>query len=166
MRPHAQHGFTYLAVLFALALSSVALGGALTLWTIEEKRERETALLFVGDQYRQAIESYYDSTPGGDKQYPRDVRDLLDDRRAATPLHHLRRAYPDPVSGRPWTFVRTADGGLAGVRSPSAEAPLQQVNFDGPNEAFNGKRQYSDWAFTYSPHTTRNLPAVFLPPPQ
>lgn len=165
MRGREQGGFTYLAVLFALAIGSVALGGALTMWSIEEKRDRETALLFVGNQYRQAIASYYDGTPGDGKQYPRELRQLLEDRRVSPPAHHLRRLYADPVAGKPWSLVKTADGAIVGVHSASTERPLQRANFDGANEEFNGKSRYADWKFVYSANRTRNLPAVFLPVP-
>lgn len=163
MRKRAQFGFTYLAVMFAVAISSVALAGVASLWSIEEQREREIALLFVGDQYRRAIASYYENTPGGGKQYPRDLRALLEDRRVSPPMRHLRRPYPDPVSGKPWALVKTADGAIAGVYSRSTAAPLQRANFDDANEPFNGKARYSEWQFIYTAHQTRDMPAVFLP---
>ncbi|WP_328821129.1 hypothetical protein [Paraburkholderia nemoris] len=42
-----------LAQLIALMLMSIALAGALDVWSLERRREQEKQLLFVGDQYRQ-----------------------------------------------------------------------------------------------------------------
>ncbi len=165
MRGRGQQGFTYLAILFALAIGSVALSGMATLWSLEEQRERERSLLFVGGQYRQAIASYYAHTPGGTGQFPRALDELLEDRRATPPLRHLRQPYADPVSGQSWGLVRTPDQAIAGVYSVATGAPLQRANFDEANGAFQGKRRYADWLFVYSPHRTRELPAVFLPVP-
>lgn len=123
MRKRAHFGFTYLAVLFALAISSVAMSGALSLWSIEEKRDREIALLFIGNQYRQAIASYYESTPGESRQYPHHLHELIDDRRVSPTLRHLRRPYADPVSGKPWALMRTAEWTISGVYTSPARSP-------------------------------------------
>lgn len=160
-----QRGFTYLAILFALAIGSVALAGLASLWSIEEQREREKALLFAGGQYRQAIASYVESTPGEVKDYPKTLAVLLEDRRFDPPLRHLRRPVPDPVTGQPWVLVRRGDGAIGGVHSPSRQAPLQRANFDQDDEDFTARERYADWKFVYVRHRTRHVPAVFLPLP-
>lgn len=48
-----QRGLVVLAQLIALMLMSIALAGALDVWSLERRREQEKQLLFVGDQYRQ-----------------------------------------------------------------------------------------------------------------
>lgn len=159
------HGFTYLALLFALAIGSVALAGAASMWSIEAQRERETALLSAGAAYRQAIGSYVESTPGGAGDYPAALADLLEDRRFNPPRRHLRRPYPEPVSGLGWALIRRPDGTIGGVYSVSQRAPLQRASFDEADEAFNAKERYADWKFVYIRHRTRDLPAVFLPGP-
>lgn len=167
-RPAAA-GFTYLGILFALTIGAVAADAALVLWTVEERRARELTLLFVGNQYRQAIASYCESDPGvGNGEpagaYPPSLDALLEDRRGVGMRRHLRRPYRDPVSGGPWILVRSADGGIAGVRSASLLAPLQWANFSEENADFTGKTRYADWTFLYSAQRRRDLPAVMLPP--
>ncbi len=54
-----QSGFTYLALLFAVALIGTSLGIVGQLWHMEMQREKEAQLLWVGNQYRQAIEQYW-----------------------------------------------------------------------------------------------------------
>ncbi len=57
--PDSQRGFTYLVVLFAVALIGLALAGTATVWTTAAKRMREQELLWVGGQFRLAIQRYY-----------------------------------------------------------------------------------------------------------
>lgn len=47
-----QKGFTYLGLLFVVALMGIALAATGSLWVVERQREREQELLFVGDQIR------------------------------------------------------------------------------------------------------------------
>jgi type II secretory pathway pseudopilin PulG len=168
---HRQGGFTYLAILFAVAISSVALAGMATLWSVEEQRDREKALLFAGAQYRQAIASYVESTPGEEKAYPMSLEALLEDRRFNPPRRHLRRLYPDPVSepasdpAAAWILIKRSDGSVGGVHSASRKAPLQRAHFDQADEDFAGKEHYADWKFVYVRHKTKHMPAVFLPVP-
>lgn len=167
-----QGGFTYLAILFAVAISSVALAGMAALWSVEEQRDREKALLFAGGQYRQAIASYVESTPGEGNAYPASLAALLEDRRFSPPRRHLRRPFPDPMAQpaadpfAAWVLVRRSDGSIGGVHSLSRQAPLQRANFDQADEDFAGKERYADWKFVYVRHKTKHVPAVFLPVPE
>lgn len=163
MPTDSQRGFTYLAVLFAVAISSIVLSGALAMWSIDERRDREAELLFAGDQVRQAIASYYESTPGAGKHYPASLDELLADSRFTPPQHHLRRLYADPITRAPWALVRSAGGGVMGVYSPSAGLPLKRANFSESDTLFAGKTTYADWKFVYQTAHNRNEPAVFLP---
>lgn len=54
-------GFTYLAVLAMIAIIGIALAVTGEVWHIALKREKERELLFVGDQFRRAINSYYET---------------------------------------------------------------------------------------------------------
>jgi len=51
-------GFTYLAVLFivAILLGGLALVGEM--WETSARREKEAELLFIGNQYRRAVGFY------------------------------------------------------------------------------------------------------------
>ena len=161
-----QRGFTYLAILFTVAISGVAVAGMVSLWSIEERRDREKTLLFVGAQYRQAIASYVESTPGEEKAYPTSLAALLEDRRFTPPLRHLRRPFPDPISGADgpaWVLVKRSDGSIGGVHSASQLTPLQRVNFDQADDDFIGKGRYAQWEFVYVRQGMKHVPAVFLP---
>jgi type II secretory pathway pseudopilin PulG len=147
-----QHGFAYLGMLFAVALLGASLGATGTLWQLEQRRERERELLFVGHQFRLAIAAYYRQTPGPIKAYPRRLEDLLRDTRYPNTVRHLRRLYRDPLNGEAqWGLVRAADGGISGVYSLSDAAPIKVANFALRDRGFEGKRRYSDWRFVYAP---------------
>lgn len=150
--PHtAQRGFTYLGVLLAIALMGVALSAAGTLWSFSARRDRETRLLFVGDQYRSAIAQFYASGPGAHR-YPQALEELVQDPRSPEPRRFLRKLYADPMTGQlDWTLLRDPDGGIYGVASNASGAPLKRANFRSPDEKFSGAECYCDWKFEYVP---------------
>jgi len=151
-----QRGFTYLTVLFVVAMMSVGLALAGEVWETSAKREREAELLHVGDEYRKAIERYYLS---GTRQYPRNLSDLVKDPRQPGVVRHLRRLYPDPITGKEeWGLVKSADGGFAGVYSLSEAAPLKSAGFAVRDAAFEGKAKYSDWQFVFAPTSAPATP--------
>lgn len=142
-----QSGFTYLGVLFLVALMGGVLASAGQLWAVQAQRERERELLWVGSQYAQALRSYYRSSPGV-AQYPAALEDMLEDNRFPSPQRHLRRLYRDPVTGHSdWGMVRSADGRIAGVYSLSQRRPLKQHGFPTQWIDFAGTQQYSEWRF-------------------
>lgn len=53
-----QLGFTYIGVLMLVAIAGIGLAGVGIVWHQDAQREREKELLFIGDEYRQAIGSY------------------------------------------------------------------------------------------------------------
>jgi type II secretory pathway pseudopilin PulG len=138
-------GFTYLAMLFAVAL--VGLGLALTgeVWHTTIMRGKEAQLLYVGGQYRRAIERYYLAGPA---QYPRTLEDLIKDARQAGTARYLRRVYPDPVTGKALGLVRTPTGDIMGVYSVSNDKPFKTAGFGAGND-FGAATKYSDWKFVY-----------------
>lgn len=145
-------GFTYLGLLFAIALAGVALAAIGVVWSIERQREREAELLFVGKQFRDAIASYYERSPGLVKRYPAKLEDLIKDNRFLTVQRHLRRIYPDPMMGTTeWQLVSAPEGGIMGVFSTSGAVPIKRSNFDNPFADFDGKGRYSEWRFIYRP---------------
>lgn len=150
----AQIGFTYLGVLILVAIMGVLLSLAGRVWHTESVREREAQLLFVGDQYRQAIRRYAEATPAGAARYPRALSDLLLDARRPEIERYLRRLYPDPITGSSeWGLVKAPDGGIAGVYSLSDAKPLKQANFPTADAAFDASGTYSDWQFVYAPNS-------------
>ncbi len=142
-------GFTYLTVLFIVAIMGVGLALVGHVWQTVALREREAELLHVGNEYRKAIERYYLSGP---RQYPRNLTDLLKDPRQPGTVRYLRKLYPDPVTGKDeWGLVKAPDGGVAGVFSTSEDKPLKSGGFAVRDKEFEGKEKYSDWKFSYAP---------------
>jgi type II secretory pathway pseudopilin PulG len=145
----ADAGFTYLTILFAVAIMGVGLALAGEVWHTAAMREREAELLHVGEQYRKAIERYY---LGGPRQYPRALSDLLRDPRKPVTERYLRRLYPDPVArDGEWAVVKAPDGGVMGVHSRSEDKPIKSAGFQLLYESFEGAKTYSDWKFVYTP---------------
>jgi len=145
-----QQGFTYLGLLFAIALMGATLAHTGVAWHAAQKREKERQLLFVGNQYRQAIAAYYNRSPGSVKQFPSTLNDLLMDPRQLVPTRHLRRIYPDPVTGKTeWGLVKTRDNRIMGVFSLSEDEPVKQSNFRGADKDFEGKMRYAEWRFVH-----------------
>jgi hypothetical protein len=101
------------------------------------KREKEAELLFVGQQYRQAIASYYERSPGGAKRYPQALEDLLQDRRLPTVQRHLRKLYRDPVTAGDLAVMEAPGGGIMGVHSR--------------DEGLADAASYAEWKFFYLP---------------
>jgi len=145
-----QRGFTYLTLLFMVAILAGGAALAGEVWETSAKREKEAELLHVGNEYRKAIERYYLSGP--QRQYPKDLGDLVKDPRQPGTVRHLRRLYADPITGKDqWGLVKSADGGVAGVYSLSEAAPLKSAGFAVRDASFEGKTKYADWQFVYAP---------------
>ena len=145
-------GFTLIGLLMIIVLMGIALMAVGEVWHAAQKREKELALLFVGDQFRHAIKSYCVHAPAASRlqPYPMQLDDLLKDPRFPTTQRYLRKIYMDPVTGSTeWGVLRLQNGGIYGIYSLSDEAPVKRSNFR-PNEiGFEGKDKYSDWKFTY-----------------
>jgi type II secretory pathway pseudopilin PulG len=155
--PRAERGVVLLAFLLAMTLLGIGLMVAVDVWTLSRQRERESELLFVGEQYRLAIRSYYLTAPaGGGRALPPNFAVLLDDDRFAIPKHHLRRAYPDPITGSSeWGQVRVGDR-IIGVYSLSEKQPIKQTGFPPAYQYFNEAPAYRDWIFAFQlPRGTR-----------
>lgn len=153
-RQTEQKGFTLIAVLVAMLLLALGVSQVTTVASQQAQREREAQLLQIGLAYQQAIGSYYESSPGTMKRWPRDVSDLTDDKRFVTLRRHLRKAYADPVSpGQDWEWIRAADGGIQGVFSPSELAPLRTAALELPSLSLPAASQYRQWQFVYTPKT-------------
>jgi type II secretory pathway pseudopilin PulG len=151
-RGSEQRGFTYIALLIAVAVSGAALAGVGELASRAAQREKEKELLFAGTEMRRAIGEFYERAPGGAKRYPKGLEELLEDRRHPVPQRHLRRIYPDPFTGKAeWGLVEAPEGGVMGVYSPSALEPIRTGNFPQEYEGFARAKRYSDWQFVYAP---------------
>jgi type II secretory pathway pseudopilin PulG len=142
-----ERGFTYVGLLLAVAIMGAGLAAIGEVASTAAKREKEAELLFVGDQFARAITQYLASSPGG-QQYPPTLEDLLADKRYPNVRRHLRRIYPDPMTGRAdWVLVRGPGGGIVGVHSQSMARPLKVANFPKDYQSFANATTYSAWTF-------------------
>jgi type II secretory pathway pseudopilin PulG len=145
-------GFTYVAMLISVAVIGAGLAATGEVWSHVQQREREAELLFVGNQFRQAIGYYYESTPGGGKRYPERLEDLLEDKRYPMPRRYLRKLYADPLTGTPeWGLMEAPGGGIMGVYSLSQAAPVKRAEFFVRDRTFHEAAGYYEWRFFYEP---------------
>jgi type II secretory pathway pseudopilin PulG len=151
MRIGRQTGFTLLGLLFLVTALGVGLAALGTVWKTANQRDKEAELLFIGDQYRRALDSYYRLGPGSDKHYPKKLEHLLRDPRFPNTVRHLRRLWPDPISGGDWAVQRDAEGGIKGVHSTSTATPRKAAGFPREYAAFEGAASYADWVFVATP---------------
>ena len=141
-----QRGFGYLLALFAISALGLMAAGAGRVWYTTAQREREVELLFVGQQYRQALASYYANKVGGVQQYPQRLEDLLNDRRSQVTLRHLRRIYVDPMTGKAdWVLVTTGER-IVGLHSRSEQISFKR-HFEDADAVFDGTERYAQWVF-------------------
>lgn len=154
----SQGGYTYIGLLFLVAVMGITLAAAGMVWRVQAQREHEAELMFIGRQFTAAIARYYENTPAGQRPgFPSKLEDLLDDRRWPVPKRHLRRIFIDPMTGTTeWGLVRTPapDNRIMGVYSLSKDTPMKQVGFGWPYDAgdladFTSALTYRDWRFIY-----------------
>jgi type II secretory pathway pseudopilin PulG len=140
-------GFTYLGVLFAVAFMGVTLALIAQIWSTYDRRAKEQQLLFVGSEFRAAIQRYFEASPGPQKQFPASLEDLLRDKRFPDTRRYLRKIYTDPLTGKAdWGLVKGVGGVIVGVYSRAPGGPVKIANFR--NEfAFDGKKSYAEWIF-------------------
>jgi len=148
LQGQAERGYAYLALLGFVAVAGIGLAVLAQVWSAASQRERERELLFIGNQFRAAIASYYEQSPGV-KQYPRSLEELLDDKRFPTPTRHLRRLYLDPMSGsREWGLALHQDW-IIGVHSLSETRPIKTAQFSLQDAGFVDAKHYTDWRFVH-----------------
>ncbi|MCC6473047.1 MAG: type II secretion system protein [Burkholderiales bacterium] len=153
----SQQGFSYLILLFTVAAIGAGLAAAGQVWHTAGIREKERQLLYAGNAYRLAIASYYEKSPGAAKNFPRSLEELVKDPRFPNTVRHLRKLYPDPVTGKDeWGLIPAPGGGIMGVYSKGEQRPLKIANFDSPYEVFQQrsmqlkeKMTYQQWQFAY-----------------
>ena len=133
-----QRGFTYLAMLFFVAITGGALAAAGMLWSDSARRDNERELLFVGGQYRSAINAHKAKVG----RYPAKLEELVEKK-------HLRRPYRDPMTNSAdWGLVEAPDkGGIMGVFSLAEGQPFKTGNFPERHKDFEGAGSYAEWRF-------------------
>jgi type II secretory pathway pseudopilin PulG len=147
-----QHGFTMAAVLAAMLIVALSAQGVMTYVSQQAQRERELDLLRIGQAYAQAIGTFYESSPGNLKRWPRSLDDLVEDKRFVGVKRHLREIYADPITRLPdWGMVMSEDGGIAGVYSKADAKPIRSAPIELDAITLPAASRYADWQFVYRP---------------
>lgn len=111
-----QNGFTYLMLLFSVAILGVGLATTGVIWSTESRLAKDRELEFIGQEFIRAIESYYNATPGEVKSYPQTLDDLEKDTRFLFTKRHLRKIYSNPnTEQKDWELIKLPQGGIIGV---------------------------------------------------
>ncbi|MBU1223084.1 MAG: type II secretion system protein [Gammaproteobacteria bacterium] len=154
-----QRGFTLLGLLFLVAGLGVAMAALGTVWHSAAQREKERDLLFAGDQYRRAVESFW-NVPlpvGTPRRLPKNFAELLLDPRFPQTVRHLRHLYRDPMTGdAEWGLLKGPDGGISGVLSLSDGTPFKRANFPSDYARFEDAQSYRDWVFQFDVEKAQN----------
>jgi type II secretory pathway pseudopilin PulG len=111
-------GYILVVLLVGMAISAIWLAAALPVWRQQAQRERETELIFRGQQYARAVALYY-------KKFgtlPTDVDTLVSQR-------FLRRKWKDPITGDDFN-VLYAGGATPG--DSSGTSPSNRGGASGP----------------------------------
>jgi type II secretory pathway pseudopilin PulG len=144
---HKSSGFTYIGLLLLIAITGIGLSAAGLSWQYQVRSEKERQLLFVGAQFRRAINSYFEKSPSDIKSYPLTLDDLLLDKRFPNVQRHLRQIYPDPMTGnQDWGLVKQ-NNHIVGVYSRSKAKPIKQAGFSSDDSTFSNAASYQDWVF-------------------
>lgn len=163
-------GWALLTALLAALLVGLAGMTAQVSARVEREREREDELLRVGAAIARALASYRASPLVSVQEFPRDLSELVEDRRGPRVLRHLRAVPRDPATDRrEWILVRDA-GRIVGVRSASTRPPLRQVGFPPEFATFEKARTLGDWTFmaaaaAAAPPAAPGRPATLRAPP-
>lgn len=145
-------GFTLLGLLIMLAVMGITTAASLRVGMLLQRRDAEQELLHIGGEFRRAVQTYYLMTPAGQKPYPNSLEELVKDPRFPQMVRHLRKIYPDPMTGKAdWVPVVSPLGGIMGVHSRSDAQPIKIGNFSDADKDFAQQRKYAAWRFFYTP---------------
>jgi type II secretory pathway pseudopilin PulG len=147
-----EDGGILLLLMVMVTLIGISAGIAGSSWSTIMQRSNEEELLWRGEQYRKAIESYYTKAHTGKQgMFPSKLEYLLKDPRSLQTLPHIRKLYKDPITKEDFVLVKDAGGRIIGVKSSSGKKPFKQGNFPADYSTFAGKGKYSEWEFVYRP---------------
>ena len=161
-------GFTYIGVLAILAVMMIAMSAVAQIWHTQMQRENEQELLFIGNQFRNAIGRYHQESGRG---FPPSLQALLGtDGDVKFNKRYLRKIYRDPLTGSDtWGLVLGNDAQIVGVYSLSDMKSYKQAGFAERDSAFEGKTKYSEWQFVFAPQKTQsgsNVDGIARPVPR
>lgn len=177
-RARSQRGYAMAALLVGMAVMAVVLSVAMPAWSTLSRREKESELIFRGQQYARAVTLFQRRFPG---QFPPNLNVLLDGR-------YLRKRYRDPmtadgefqlvlvgqpVPGQAATPAAPGAGAARGVQpgqqpgrggavfqpaQPGGQTGIMGVVSKSTGDAlriYNGRQKYNEWAFVAVQATTQ-----------
>jgi hypothetical protein len=155
----ARSGLVLMALLLMLVLVGVSALVVAEVSATARAREQEAELLWIGEQYRAAIERYWRSTPGPRKLLPGSVEQLLVDDRFPNEVHHLRQRYPDPFDPTQDLEAIKWNNSLVGVHSTVKRPSIKRANFPMRYRGFETVEDSSEWSFVFVPLMAPAAPA-------
>ena len=180
MRHTDDRGYAMAALLVGMSVMGVVLGAVLPSWSTLARRERETELVFRGQQYARAVTLFQRKFAGA---YPPNLDILLKQK-------FLRKQYKDPVTNDDFQLIPVGDpralqaAASATPGGPAGSAPVQgrggpPLSAQQPQPAgatagapgagiqgvvsksaetslrvFNGRTKYNEWVFIAAPAST------------
>ena len=151
-----QRGAILIMLMVMVVILGLTAGMAGQTWQNTMQRAREADLLWRGQQYQQAIASYYSVKHGPQKMLPAKLEHLLRDPRFPGVVRHLRKLYDDPMTGEEWQLVTDPAERIIGVHSSSELEPFQKEGFPKELDKLQGKESYSEWEFVFEPPKKNN----------
>ncbi len=148
---NSQRGAILLLLLVMVVILGLSASMAGQSWRSTMQRAREAELLWRGQQYQQAIASYYAVKHGAVQMLPAKLEHLLRDPRFPGVVRHLRKLYDDPMTGKAWELVTDPAERIIGVRSSSDLVPFRKDGFPAELAAFKDKESYLEWEFVFAP---------------
>ena len=164
-QPPVPRGYAMAALLVGMSVMAVMLGAALPVWQTALRRERETELVFRGEQYVQAISLFQRRYAG---TFPPNIDVLVEQR-------FLRRRYRDPITGGDFRLLYAAEDAASALARTQPVArrrlwcrrpvrlrtrrPRRHSTGAGASLAssararapslrlFNGRGRYNEWTF-------------------
>lgn len=110
-----QGGYTYLLMLFVVAVAGYGLALLGESWQVTADRERREELEFTLEAYARAFKSFHGATPDGMSYRPRKLEELVEDYRTGVRRRHIRRLYPNPLTQRLDWLLPSDELGIVGV---------------------------------------------------
>jgi hypothetical protein len=141
----ASNGYTFPLMLVILAALAFGAGQLERSQSYRLKRDKEEELLFRGREYVSAIRAFYEAG-ATEKRFPKTLEELIADPRTDG-RRFIRQLYKDPVTGRDFDLILTAEGTISGVVSTSGGIPLRTADFDEDFRDFGKAANYAGWRF-------------------
>ncbi len=142
MRRRTQAGYSLLMVVFMVATVLIFAAVAAPNLLTQGRRERETEMVWRGEQYERAIGLYYQKFG----KYPTKVDDLV---KQTNGVRFLRQAYTDPMNKEDgsWRFIYVGPNGelIGSVNQTNLVQGLmpQSTGVGGPGSFFGGSQTSS-----------------------